>query len=60
MRSMMENHSLFLSVFICIGGVVIAAWEILPQVCVYSVYDMCIVMVRYIAVKCTKYIVFLV
>ena len=34
MRSMMENHSLFLSVFICIGGVVIAAWEILPQVCV--------------------------
>ena len=28
---MLENHPLFLSVFICVAGVVVAAWEIVPQ-----------------------------
>ena len=28
---MLENHALFLSVFCCIAGVVIASWEIVPQ-----------------------------
>ena len=31
MKGMMENHPLFLSVFICIAGVVIASWEMIPQ-----------------------------
>lgn len=31
MKGMVENHPLFLSVFICIGGVAIAAWELFPQ-----------------------------
>lgn len=31
MKGMMENHPLFLSVFACIGGVIMAAWEIVPQ-----------------------------
>jgi hypothetical protein len=28
---MLENHPLFLSVFLCIGGVVVASWEMVPQ-----------------------------
>ena len=28
---MLENHPLFLSVFLCIAGVIIAAWEMIPQ-----------------------------
>ena len=28
---MLENHALFLSVFACIGGVVVASWELAPQ-----------------------------
>lgn len=28
---MLENHPLFLSVFLCIAGVAIAAWEMIPQ-----------------------------
>lgn len=28
---MLENHPLFLSVYICIAGVVVAAWEMVPQ-----------------------------
>ena len=28
---MLENHPLFLSVFACIAGVVVAAWELIPQ-----------------------------
>jgi cation-transporting ATPase 13A1 len=31
MKGMMENHALFLSVFACIGGVVVASWEMIPQ-----------------------------
>lgn len=31
MKGMMENHPLFLSVFACIGGVIVAAWELVPQ-----------------------------
>jgi len=31
MKGMLENHALFLSVFMCIGGVVVASWEIVPQ-----------------------------
>eukprot|EP01035_Chromulina_nebulosa_P018824 gene18824-24603_t len=31
MKGMLENHPLFLSVFICISGVIVAAWEISPQ-----------------------------
>eukprot|EP01038_Epipyxis_sp_PR26KG_P009128 gene9128-12312_t len=31
MKGMLENHPLFLSVFVCIGGVVVAAWEMIPQ-----------------------------
>jgi manganese-transporting P-type ATPase len=30
MKGMMENHPLFLSVFVCIAGVVVAAWELFP------------------------------
>lgn len=30
MKGMMENHALFLSVFVCIAGVVVASWEIIP------------------------------
>lgn len=32
MKGMLENHPLFLSVFLCIAGVVVAAWEMVPQV----------------------------
>ena len=31
MKGMLENHALFLSVFMCIGGVVVASWEMVPQ-----------------------------
>lgn len=31
MKGMLENHPLFLSVFLCIGGVVVASWEMVPQ-----------------------------
>ena len=31
MKGMLENHPLFLSVFACIGGVVVASWEMVPQ-----------------------------
>jgi manganese-transporting P-type ATPase len=31
MKGMLENHPLFLSVFACIGGVIVAAWEMVPQ-----------------------------
>lgn len=31
MKGMLENHPLFLSVFLCIGGVIVAAWELIPQ-----------------------------
>lgn len=31
MKGMLENHPLFLSVFACVGGVVLAAWEFFPQ-----------------------------
>ena len=31
MKGMMENHPLFLSVFACVGGVIVAAWEMVPQ-----------------------------
>ncbi|KAI9009243.1 hypothetical protein DFJ74DRAFT_687468 [Hyaloraphidium curvatum] len=31
MKGMMENHALFLSVFICIAAVVVAAWEMVPM-----------------------------
>lgn len=31
MKGMLENHPLFLSVFVCIAGVIIAAWEMIPQ-----------------------------
>jgi len=31
MKGMLENHPLFLSVFICIAGVVVASWEMVPQ-----------------------------
>jgi manganese-transporting P-type ATPase len=31
MKGMLENHPLFLSVFLCIAGVVVAAWEMVPQ-----------------------------
>jgi cation-transporting ATPase 13A1 len=31
MKGMMENHALFLSVFMCIGGVVVASWEMVPE-----------------------------
>lgn len=31
MKGMMENHALFLSVFACIGGVVVASWEMVPK-----------------------------
>jgi manganese-transporting P-type ATPase len=31
MKGMLENHALFLSVFLCIGGVVVASWEMVPQ-----------------------------
>ena len=30
MKGMLENHFLFLSVFLCIGGVVAASWEFFP------------------------------
>ena len=33
MKGMLENHPLFLSVFLCIAGVIIAAWEM-----VFSTY----------------------
>ena len=28
---MLENHPLFLSVFVCVGGVIVASWEMAPQ-----------------------------
>merc|ERR1711865_518614 len=31
MKGLMENHSLFLSSFICIAMIVAAAWELIPQ-----------------------------
>lgn len=31
MKGLLENHPLFLSVFLCVGGVVVAAWELVPQ-----------------------------
>jgi cation-transporting ATPase 13A1 len=31
MKGMMENHALFLSVFVCIAGVIAASWEIVPS-----------------------------
>jgi manganese-transporting P-type ATPase len=31
MKGMLENHALFLSVFLCIGGVIVASWEMVPQ-----------------------------
>ena len=31
MKGMLENHPLFLSVFVCIAGVVVASWEMVPQ-----------------------------
>merc|ERR1711871_519373 len=31
MKGMLENHPLFLSVFLCIAGVVVASWEMVPQ-----------------------------
>ncbi|RYG68159.1 hypothetical protein EON64_05810 [archaeon] len=31
MKGMMENHPLFLSVFACIAGVTVVAWEFVPQ-----------------------------
>jgi len=31
MKGMLENHALFLSVFLCVGGVVVASWEMVPQ-----------------------------
>jgi cation-transporting ATPase 13A1 len=31
MKGMLENHALFLSVFACIGGVVVSSWEMVPQ-----------------------------
>ena len=31
MKGMLENHPLFLSVFACIAGVVVASWEMVPQ-----------------------------
>ncbi len=31
MKGMLENHPLFLSVFICVAGVVVASWEMVPQ-----------------------------
>lgn len=31
MKGMLENHALFLSVFLCVGGVVVASWEMIPQ-----------------------------
>lgn len=31
MNGMLENHPLCLSVFLCVVGVVVAAWEIIPQ-----------------------------
>lgn len=31
MKGMLENHALFLSVFACIGGVVVASWEMVPK-----------------------------
>jgi cation-transporting ATPase 13A1 len=32
MKGILENHALFLSVFLCVGGVIIAAWELIPKV----------------------------
>ena len=31
MKGILENHALFLSVFLCVGGVVVASWEMVPQ-----------------------------
>ena len=31
MKGILANHPLFLSVFLCIGGVVVASWEFVPQ-----------------------------
>lgn len=31
MKGMLDNHALFLSVFICIGGVAVASWEMSPK-----------------------------
>jgi cation-transporting ATPase 13A1 len=31
MKGMLDNHALFLSVFICIGGVAVASWEMSPR-----------------------------
>lgn len=31
MKGLLDNHALFLSLFICIGGVAFAAWEVLPE-----------------------------
>jgi cation-transporting ATPase 13A1 len=31
MKGLLENHALFLSLFICIGGVAFASWEVLPE-----------------------------
>jgi len=31
MKGLLENHALFLSLFICIGGIAFAAWEVLPE-----------------------------
>ena len=31
MKGMLENHPLFLSVFLCVGGVIVASWEMAPQ-----------------------------
>merc|ERR1711988_328881 len=31
MKGMLENHPLFLSAFLCIAGIVVASWEMVPQ-----------------------------
>jgi len=31
MKGILENHTLFLSLFVCIGGVAFASWEVLPE-----------------------------
>lgn len=31
MKGILENHALFLSVFLCVTGVIVAAWELIPQ-----------------------------
>lgn len=32
MKGLLENHTLFLSIFLCIGSVIFAAWEFSPQI----------------------------